>query len=61
MINYKLINKTDVYETQTEQIIKSFKDQIKAKTLLKHLNFGGGFDGYTPEFFNIKFQHIIHK
>jgi hypothetical protein len=26
-------------------------EQDKAKALSRHLNFGGGFDGWTPDFF----------
>lgn len=50
MINYKLINKTDIYETQTEQVIESISDPINAKKRLRHFNLGGGFDGHTPSF-----------
>ena len=53
-MNYKLINTNNLYsvlETQTEQIIKSFKDQSEAKRFMRHLNFGGGFDSWTPTFF----------
>jgi diaminopimelate decarboxylase len=53
-MNYKVKaneSKTfDVVETATTQVIKSFTDQKDAKLLLRHLNFGGGFDGWTPSF-----------
>jgi hypothetical protein len=30
----------------------------KAKDLVRHLNFGGGFDGFTPAFFLAKREKI---
>lgn len=41
----------NVIETQTEQVVKSFDSKDKAKKFLRHLNLGGGFDGWTPTFF----------
>lgn len=41
----------EVVEVETHQIIKSDITKEEAKTLCRHLNFGGGFDGHTPEFF----------
>lgn len=59
MINYKIINKTDIYETQTQQMILTSLEPTEAKKMVKHFNLGGGFDGFTPEFFSIKFKHLI--
>lgn len=59
MINYKIINKTDIYETQTQQMILTSLEPTEAKKMVKHFNLGGGFDGFTPEFFNIKFKHLL--
>lgn len=53
-INYKVIKDNfgyNVVETKTEQIIKVLETQAEAKKLMKHLNLGGGFDGFTPNFF----------
>jgi hypothetical protein len=53
-INYKVIKDNfgyNVVETKTDQIIKVFEVQADAKKLMKHLNLGGGFDGFTPNFF----------
>ena len=53
-MNYKIINEANkfvVFEVQTEQPIKAFDKKSDAKQFLKHLNFGGGFDGWTPSFF----------
>lgn len=41
----------DILETKTDQIVKSGLGLRKAKELVRHLNFGGGFDGFTPNFF----------
>jgi hypothetical protein len=39
-----------VTETATSQVVKIFMDPRQAKEYLRHLNFGGGFDGWTPSF-----------
>jgi hypothetical protein len=44
----------EVVEVGTHQIIKSDITKEEAKTLCRHLNFGGGFDGWTPAFFTQK-------
>jgi hypothetical protein len=41
----------DILETKTDQIVKSGLGLRKAKEMVRHLNFGGGFDGFTPSFF----------
>jgi hypothetical protein len=65
MVNYKIVNDMqlidigagyverggDIIETKTNQIIKRGLSMRKAKDLVRHLNFGGGFDGSTPAFF----------
>lgn len=40
-----------IYETATDQIIKDGLDLDQVRTLCRKLNFGSGFDGYTPAFF----------
>ena len=52
-MNYKIKNDNGVFkifETATDQIIVTFLDQKEAKQTVRHLNFGGGFDGWTPAF-----------
>jgi hypothetical protein len=57
-MNYDLIegranrDMYDVLETLTDQVIKSFpgEDFLKARAFMRHLNLGGGFDGFTPSF-----------
>ena len=39
-----------VLETKTEQVLGTFQDPKEARQLLRHLNLGGGFDGWTPSF-----------
>lgn len=56
MINYKIID-NDVVETQTGYIISSHSTKDQAKVVCRHLNFGGGFDGYTPQFFLQKIKN----
>jgi hypothetical protein len=58
-LNYKIVNNDtmfDIFETQTEQNIKSFDDNTEARKFLRHLNLGGGFDGWSPNFFLYKFD-----
>jgi hypothetical protein len=52
-MNYKIIEKHgkfEVHEVTTNQIIEIFKTRDDAKTMLRRLNFGGAFDGWTPRF-----------
>jgi hypothetical protein len=52
-MNYKIRNNSnrfEVFETTTNQLIGAFPTQKEAKDLLRHLNLGGGFDGWTPTF-----------
>lgn len=62
MVNYKVKNYTahidtptavyaDVVEVNTGHTIRSGLSVDKARELCRHLNFGGGFDGFTPAFF----------
>lgn len=48
----------DVYEhrpeTKEKIWIKRFKTREEAKAFSKHLNLGGGFDGWTPDFFRVQ-------
>lgn len=65
MVNYKIVNEGqmidigagyvelggDILETKTAQIVLNGLGIRKAKEMVRHLNFGGGFDGFTPAFF----------
>lgn len=63
-MNYKLVDSADMLhegeymyrvwdlvEIPTGQVIKYSLKKNEAKELLRHLNMGGGFDGFTPAFF----------
>lgn len=52
-MNYKLkesSGKFQVYETSTEQVIKTFSTKTEARSFMKRLNLGAGFDGWSPTF-----------
>ena len=65
MVNYNIVNDKqmidigagyveiggDILETKTDQIVLKGLGMRKAKEMVRHLNFGGGFDGSTPAFF----------
>ena len=65
MVNYKIVNDKqlidigagyvevggDILETKTNQLVLKGLGMRKAKEMVRHLNFGGGFDGSTPAFF----------
>jgi uncharacterized FlaG/YvyC family protein len=62
-MNYNLVegkdkSMYDVVEETTNQVIKSFPGDkfLEARKFMRHLNLGGGFDGFTPSFLlkNIK-------
>lgn len=64
MINYslkKIDNKYTIIENQTKLEIKSFDNNNSARKILKHLNFGGGFDGFTPPFMLTKINININS
>lgn len=46
---YKVVERRP--ETKEEVLIKTFSNKEDAKTFSRHLNLGGGFDGWTPDFF----------
>lgn len=53
-MNYNLVeNKVksvyDVVETATDQVIYTSNEK-DARLFMRHLNLGGGFDGWTPSF-----------
>lgn len=41
-------------QTKEELVIRTFKIKDEAKTFSRHLNLGGGFDGWTPDFFLVR-------
>ena len=56
MTNYRyvksaIVDRHDILEVKTGNIIKTGLTQAAAKETTRKLNFGMGFDGWTPEFF----------
>ncbi len=58
MMNYKLVANApdngkfyDILETTTDQIVAEGICKEEAKSLARHCNMGGFFDGWTPSFF----------
>lgn len=52
--NYSIEENNGIYsvvEYLTEQTVGKFSDKLEARKFLRHLNLGGGFDGWTPSFF----------
>jgi hypothetical protein len=41
----------EVVESGTRQVINTELTKNEAKAMARHLNMGGGFDGWTPSFF----------
>jgi hypothetical protein len=68
-MNYDLVegradsDKYDVLETTTDQVIKSFPGDkfSEARAFMRHLNLGGGFDGFSPTFFLKSMRSYINK
>ena len=63
-MNYKLVDNkdpiiegefmfsvSDLVEVHTGHTIKTSMKKEEGRSLLRHLNMGGGFDGFTPAFF----------
>lgn len=60
-MGYKIIENEKAFEvierrseTKEEYTIKRFTNKDDAKKFSRHLNLGGGFDGWTPDFFLIR-------
>lgn len=51
--NYSIEENNGIYsvvEYLTEQTVGKFSDKLEARKFLRHLNLGGGFDGWSPAF-----------
>lgn len=62
--NYFMTEKNGIFsinENATDQVIKTFTDMKDAKSFLRHLNLGGGFDGWTPTFLLKKFDVVYES
>jgi hypothetical protein len=54
MSNYRVDRTTSgyqVFETKSEQSIHACTSFVEANKFAQHLELGGGFNGYTPNFF----------
>ena len=51
----------EVVENTTGHVVKTDMTQAQAKALCRYLNFGGGFDGFTPAFFLAKCENISYS
>lgn len=53
----------DILEGTTNQVIKSFPGDkfLEARAFMRHLNLGGGFDGFTPNFFLNSVEKLLHS
>jgi D-alanyl-D-alanine dipeptidase len=49
-MNYKIVDNALV-ETKTENEVVKNCDMTILRNMKRHLNMGGGFDGFTPSFF----------
>lgn len=49
----------DILEKSTSVLIKLEAEEQKAKDLCRKLNLGGGFNGWTPEFFSTKYNAVF--
>lgn len=56
-MNYKILDNALV-ETKTESQMLKSENMTKLRDMKRHLNMGGGFDGFTPSFF---FNDVIVK
>jgi len=62
-MNYRVVEGINftVVETATDHIIKTYKTLKEAKSFMRYLNLGGGFDGFTPEFILKKVEYKPKK
>jgi hypothetical protein len=52
-VNYKIVANNglfDVVEKKTGHVVHTHHFASEAKKIMKHLNLGGGFDGFSPNF-----------
>ena len=67
-MNYNLVegkdkSMYDIIEETTNQVIKSFPGDnfSEARAFMRHLNLGGGFDGFSPTFILKSMKSYINK
>jgi hypothetical protein len=60
-MKYKIVKNNrrfTIVEIATTQTIDSFSTEKEAKKFMRHLNSGGGFDGWSPTFIAKKVAYI---
>lgn len=63
-LDYKVTKVGETYcveEKETGYHIKTFNNESEAKKMMKFLNLGGGFAGFTPEFMVRKTSEMLNK
>lgn len=63
-VDYKTVRIGDLYgveEKQTGYIVYNTRSESDAKKMMKHLNLGGGFSGFSPEFFTKSVSNLINE
>jgi len=62
-MGYKIVIEGDIHNVvekkpgiREECIVFSFDNEESARKMSRQLNLGHGFDGWTPDFFNIKYE-----
>lgn len=56
-MKYRIVKRKSRYcilEIKTDYVIICFEDKEDARKCQNNLNYGGGFDGWTPEFMSLK-------
>lgn len=51
MVNYRIVDNSVIEVSTGHIIMEQISSSSKLKSTCRHLNFGGGFDGWTPRFF----------
>lgn len=64
-MNYTIVELEDgtfgVYEKNTRLIVENYSKYCDAKKVLREMNLGGSFDGWTPSFLAKKNKKICKK
>jgi len=53
---YEIVEKRNQF--QEEISITIMNDEDSARKMSRHLNLGGGFDGFTPNFFSLHYNVV---
>jgi hypothetical protein len=53
---YEIVEKRPQFSEEVSVTI--MKDEDGARKMSRHLNLGGGFDGFTPNFFGLRYNVV---